>query len=404
MQTAASSRYASVAIALHWTIALAIIVMLWLGWNMHDADHRPVEWMFQLHKSIGITILTLTIARIIWRLMNPPPPLPDGMKPLEKTASHATHIGLYVLMIAMPLTGWVMVSVSPFSIATVLYGTTGWPHLPGLPDLALESRENIYPFVVTIHESLARLMAGLAILHVAGAIKHEISDEEGVLKRMIPALFGKPAPPRPPSRGALNAFGAAAVFFVAVAGAPVVAQSLSGKPAPAQSKLATANWDIDYANSEIRFSGIYDEDDFTGTFEDWTASISFSKDALASSHAEVTIETSSARTGNTQYDSTLEAGEWFATNTFPAASVSLTNFRTEGDGLVADAALTIKEIALTLPFVFTLDDSEDTVVMTGTTTLSRAAYDIGQDSDAEGEWVSDEITVSVTVRATKSDG
>ena len=75
---AVSQRYSSVAITLHWLIALMLGGMIALGKNMHASDGRPVEWMFQLHKSVGITILVLMIARLIWRVMNKPPALPDN--------------------------------------------------------------------------------------------------------------------------------------------------------------------------------------------------------------------------------------------------------------------------------------------------------------------------------------
>ena len=114
-----TSRYSAVAIALHWAIALGILGMIWLGWNMDNN-----ESLFQLHKSIGITILMLTIARIVWRVMNPVPPLPAEMKGWEKTLSSAVHYAFYGLMILMPLTGWLVVSTSyEFDIATVIFGT-----------------------------------------------------------------------------------------------------------------------------------------------------------------------------------------------------------------------------------------------------------------------------------------
>ena len=99
-----SPRYSAVAIALHWAIAFGLLFMIWLGWNMDGKE----SW-FQFHKSVGITILILTVARIVWRLMNPPPTAPTDLKPWENKASHAVHIGFYALMVIMPLTGWLTV-------------------------------------------------------------------------------------------------------------------------------------------------------------------------------------------------------------------------------------------------------------------------------------------------------
>lgn len=395
-------RYTAVAIALHWLVALALGAMIALGKNMHDADHRPIEWMFQLHKSIGITILVLMIARLIWRLMNPPPSLPKDMKPLEKRTSHWVHIGLYVLVFGLPLSGWIMVSVSPFSIATVLYGAIGWSHIGGLPELALETRQSVYPKVEEVHAIMSWMLIALFALHVTGAIKHEISDEEGVLKRMIPSLFGKTSPPRAPARGALVAFGSAVAFFGVIAVGPVIAQSLGGASSVTQDQ-AEGNWLIDYDASEIRFSGTHSGKEFTGVFEDWSATIKFDADALDTASAKVTVATGSAQTGDTIYDNTLEAAEWFDVKAFPEATIFLSDFRRSENAadttLVTTAALTIKEVTVAVPFTFNLVEADGVWTMTGATDLSRQALDLGQESDSTADWVSADISVSVTVQA-----
>jgi len=401
-----SERYTGVAIALHWLLALALGGMIAIGNNMHDAEGRPISWLFQLHKSIGITILVLVIARLAWRYLNPPPQLPDGMTPLEEKASHYVHLGLYALMVLLPLTGWIMVSVSPFAIATVLFGAVGWPHLPVLPELALETREQIYPNVEFIHEILSKLLFLLFVLHVAGSIKHELSDDEGVLKRMIPGLFGKTTPPRAPSRGALTAFGSAAAFFGIIAGAPVVAQTLStgAQDVPAASNVA-ANWTIDYDASSISFAGDYNGNPYQGVFSDWSADIAFDPDALDASAVAVTVQTDTAATGTSLYDNTLKGGEWFNVSAFPTASVDLSDFTETDSGYTATAALTIKELTIEIPFDFTLEiDDSGNAAMIGQTTLSRAALDLGQQSDASGDWVADAVEINVAVKASRSEG
>lgn len=397
-------RYSSVAIALHWVVAALLGLMIALGKNMHTADHRPIEWMFQLHKSVGITILVLMIARLIWRLKNKPPALPADMKPLEKRASHWVHIGLYMLVFLLPLSGWIMVSVSPFAIATVLYGAMAWPHLPGLPELALETRQAIYPSIENIHELMSWALIALFALHVVGAIKHEMSDEEGVLKRMIPGLFGKTTPPRAPSKGALTAFGSAALFFGIIAGGPVIAQAVSSDAPATVDSSVEANWAIDYEASEIRFSGVHDGNEFTGAFESWTAEISWDDEKLASNAVTVNVETSSALTGNALYDNTMDAAEWFNIDAFPNASVSLSGFAAQGDAYTGQAAITIKEVTATVPLTFTLAYEGDEATMAGTAKLSREAFNLGQESDAGGDWVSLDINVAVTVKASRITG
>ena len=148
-QEGETARYTGVAIALHWLIAFAIIGLILVGWNMSDmADDNPAkEQLYQMHKSFGIMILVLTLARIVWRVMNPPPPLPAEFKGWETTLSHITHIGFYGLMLAMPLSGWALVSTAyEFDIATVLFGVISWPDLP-LSFLANEAGHDSIEFV-----------------------------------------------------------------------------------------------------------------------------------------------------------------------------------------------------------------------------------------------------------------
>lgn len=401
-QTDLQERYSSVAIALHWVIAALLGLMIALGKNMHTNDGRPVEWMFQLHKSVGITILVLMISRLIWRWHNAPPALPVAMKRLEKRASHWVHIGLYILVFALPLSGWIMVSVSPFAIATVLYGALPWPHLPGLAELALETRKSLYPLMEEVHEILGWALILLFALHVVGAIKHEISDEEGVLKRMIPGLFGKTTPPRAPAKGSLTAFGSAALFFGLIAGGPVLAQAVTSPSAsPAIERTQEANWAIDYDASEIRFSGIHDGNEFTGVFEKWSADINWNDDTLDANGVAVTVETGSALTGKALYDNTIDAAEWFNTGVFTNATVALSGFTAMDTGYTSDAAITLKDNTVTVPFAFTLAYEGDNATMTGTAKLAREAFNLGQDSDASGDWVSLDIDVAVTVKASR---
>lgn len=401
---ARSERYSAVAIALHWVLALALAAMIALGWNMHDNEGRPIEWMFQLHKSLGITILVLTIARLGWRLLNPPPPLPDDMKPLEKTASHLVHVGFYALMVLMPLSGWVLVSASPFSVSTVLYGSISWPHLPFLPDLAVETRRAMAPVIEFVHSKFAWVLIGLVALHVAGAMKHEFGSEEGVLKRMVPGFLNEARPPSRPAQGAGIAFGAAAGFFLLVAAVPMIAQAGQSGSSSGSAPATATGWVVDPEGSEIGFSGEHEGRPFAGTFRDWSASITFDPEALGASEVSVTIAPASVDTGQTLYNDTLKASEWFGVSRFPSATVTLANFDETETGYTADATITIKETTATVPFAFELSIEGDSADMTGRATLSRTELNLGQSSDPGADYVSEEIEVTVTVKASRAAG
>lgn len=183
-QTAPSS-YNAVAKTLHWLIAAAIIGMLALGWIMSNTPMGPEKFLlFQWHKSIGITILLLSLCRLGWRLTHTTPDLPTAMPRWERNAAQAMHILLYALIIIMPLTGWIIVSASPMNIPTMLYGVIPWPHLPIIP--TLENKREIGHTIGAVHGFLAYVLAGLAVLHIGAALKHHFVNHDDVLMRMTP--------------------------------------------------------------------------------------------------------------------------------------------------------------------------------------------------------------------------
>lgn len=180
-----SVRYHRVAIALHWLIALAIIAMLIMGFVMEDVSPVTLRIeVYQLHKSLGLTILALSLVRLGWRLTHKAPPLPAAMPAWEKFGAKAAHVVLYVLMIGMPLSGWAVISTSSNKFPTHYFGTFLVPLLPldkGLHDAA-----------ESVHVLLAYGAIGLISLHVLAALKHHFINHDDVLTRMLPR-FGRTA-------------------------------------------------------------------------------------------------------------------------------------------------------------------------------------------------------------------
>ncbi|HIJ61847.1 MAG TPA: cytochrome b [Rhodospirillaceae bacterium] len=182
----AEGRYGAVAMALHWLTAAAVVGLIVIGWVMMDlpkgASLKFV--LFQWHKSIGITVLLLTLLRLAWRLAHRPPPPPAGLTDWERRGSQAAHFALYVLLLVLPLGGWAAVSASPLNIPTILYGVVPWPHLP-VPDL-LSNREQLAELLEDCHGLGGNLMAWLAGLHVLAALWHHFYRKDEVLLRMTP--------------------------------------------------------------------------------------------------------------------------------------------------------------------------------------------------------------------------
>lgn len=186
METVAR-RYSSVAIMFHWVIATAIVGQVGLGWFMSDLPNglRKFE-LFQLHKSVGITILLLSLGRLGWRLTHKPPPYAAGVRGWQRRLATAVHVGFYVMLIALPLTGWATVSASPYNLPTLLWDAVPWPHLPGLADLPPARKAPVSEALGETHEWLVRFTLALLALHVAGALKHQLVDRDGTLWRMLP--------------------------------------------------------------------------------------------------------------------------------------------------------------------------------------------------------------------------
>lgn len=187
---ALKTRYDAVAVTLHWLTVIAILCLLAMGWTMMSAKPgSPLQFvLFQWHKSVGITVLALTVLRLGWRLAHRPPPLPDTMPALEKLAAHLGHLGLYALLLGMPLTGWALVSTSPFNIPTVLYGVIPFPHLTFPAELGTKASLNAT--FTSAHVAGVWVMVALVVVHAAAALRHHFVLRDTVLTRMLPR-FGQ---------------------------------------------------------------------------------------------------------------------------------------------------------------------------------------------------------------------
>ncbi|MDX2236088.1 MAG: cytochrome b/b6 domain-containing protein [Hyphomonadaceae bacterium] len=440
---AASRRYAAAAIVLHWAIAAAILFLIPLGWWMGDAVRDPAQAAtaisaYQLHKSIGLTVLALSLARFGLRLANPPPPLPESMKPWERALAQATHWGFYALMVGLPLSGWIYVSTQwsaadarPLQVPTLWFGVFEVPHLFGLAQASQAVRAGVAGVAEFAHSKLAWVALGLAALHAAAALKHHLVDRDDTLTRMVPGLraHGDVAAPRPfePVRAAILALGGVGLAASAVAiasvltaparSAPVAPVEQAAAPtvapiaaAPAASATPSAapgaaapQWRVDAAQSAITFSGTHAGAPFEGRFSAWSADIRFDPADLSTARVVVTIQTASAADGNPLHDSTLPQGEWFNVARYPTAEFRAEDFRRiGGDRFEARGALRIKDrtIPLTLPFTLTI--AGDRATMRGAAQINRAEADLGQASDAAGDWVSPTIDVGVAVTAARA--
>ena len=177
-------RFGAAAMGLHWTMA-GLVVPLWaLGYYMvgQTGDLLAQYELYQLHKSFGFVVFGLGVLRLAWRLIDPPPPLPATMSRWHRTSARLSHAGFYLLLLGLPVTGFLMSAASPLGIPTVLFETIRIPHPIG-------PSQPLYDFFRITHYALAWTLAGLVGLHLLAALHHQFIGKDRIMLRMLP--FGR---------------------------------------------------------------------------------------------------------------------------------------------------------------------------------------------------------------------
>ena len=171
-------RYGAVAQALHWLIAALVLVMFGLGWYMTDLPLGQRKFdLYQIHKSLGLTIFTLAALRLAWRLYTPAPPLPAHMAPWERRAARTSHTLLYGLLLGQPILGYLQSNAANFPL--VVWGVVPVPAL-------LAPDEPLGETLAMVHGFVADVIAVLVLVHVAAALRHHFWLKDDVLRRMLP--------------------------------------------------------------------------------------------------------------------------------------------------------------------------------------------------------------------------
>ena len=172
--------YTRTAVALHWLVAAGLAAALAVGFYMVDLPLSPFKLqIYSWHKWAGVTIFLLVFVRLVWRLKHGAPESPANMPAWQQAVADYTHRALYVLMVAIPLTGWLMSSAKGFQ--TVYFGI-----LP-LPDLVDKNKELGHTLAL-VHEALNFTLVALVLAHAAAAVKHHFVNRDEVLARMLPFL------------------------------------------------------------------------------------------------------------------------------------------------------------------------------------------------------------------------
>ncbi|HEY6815032.1 MAG TPA: cytochrome b/b6 domain-containing protein [Croceibacterium sp.] len=391
---AARQRYSTVAVVLHWLIALALAFQLALGFAM-PKDQSGFA-LYQLHKSVGITILLLTLARLAWRLTHRPPAAVEGG--FQGVLAKAVHTLLYAFMVGAPLTGWAIVSTSRIQVPTMFWGVIPWPHLPlsqALNEVAEEA-----------HELLAWIGIALVVLHVLGALRHQLLIKDGLLRRMAPGgkawaavallvsviavYFGTgmyvatkylvPAMEREQNAAADDS----ARVPLAAAAEPTPAAEETDAVEEEEEAGPPPIWAIQPGGS-LGFTVTSGADSYRGTFADWSGAITFDPDKPETADIRVTVNLASGSVGDATMDGMLTGAEFLAASANPTATWRSTSVRRTGPNRYsANGTLSLKGASKPQALTFTLSGEGLRRHVEGSASIDRNAFGVGTGESAQG--------------------
>lgn len=367
-------RYNGTAICLHWVIAILILGMLVVGTYMVGlGESDPLRYsLTQWHKSFGVIALLLIAWRILWRFTHPAPALPDHTKPWEKQAAGVTHVALYLLIVAIPISGWIMVSASPLGLPTLLFNKIPWPHLP--PFDRLPDKDEIALLFGKVHAIAGYLLMILLVAHIGAAMRHRFVLHDDVMQRMSPKAFdGRWIAGTRPTFGAI----------LIIVGSLVLYGYSGSDSVP----LAAGS-------SQVRFEFTVQNQAQEGSFSESTVEMLLDPDNLAASRLHSTVNMATLNTGNSQVDATLAGEDWFDSENHPQALFESRELVPLGENSYSTSGtLRIKGIARELSFPVILTNSDDKRVASGSFIVNRLDFNLGRDSQPDDETVGYPVTI-----------
>jgi cytochrome b561 len=318
----------------HWLIAALVVAQVALGiaaisWRLSPTKLNLFVW----HKSTGMLILALVALRLIWRLSHAVPALPADTPRWERAAARTSHFLLYVLLIAVPLSGWVIASASgiPFSI----FWRIPLPEIVGVDKPTADMAARIHLWLVVA-------FAALLVVHVAAALRHHFVKRNDVLSRMLPLVLLAVALP-----------------------------------------VGAAEWRMDAAASRLDFAATFERTPAPGVFRQFDTRLAFDGDTPAGGRLEVSIRVPSADMANDDVNKAIAGPEWFDFARHPQATFQSAEIRRlEGNRYLARGTLTLKGQQRPVDVPFTWAPAGGAATMEGEFTVQRSAFGIGT-----GEWV-----------------
>lgn len=400
-----ATTYGTITKTFHWLTALLILTAIPIGLIASDLAHditnpaipateTTIAWaklLFSIHKTLGVTVFFVALARILWALSQPKPGLLNGDHWLEAWAAETVHWLLYGSLVVVPLTGWV------HHAATTGFAPIWWPFGQDLP--FVPKNETVADISGTLHYILQWVLIGAISAHIAGALKHHLIDGDATLRRMLPGhTAGQPTDIQPGH--VLPLITALAIWMGALGGATMLGwfSHSHTRAATPLAELAQVESDWQVQDGQLQVIVKQLGSDVNGSFADWTADISFEPSQTEGKQGDVTVTVSIGSLTLGSVTSQAMGKEYFNAGEFPTATFTADLIRSGSDH-IARGTLTIRDqsVPVEMPFDLTVDG--DTAQATGSVTVNRLDFGIGlgtPDDNSLGLNVTIDFSLSAT--------
>lgn len=393
---------------LHWATALLILSLFPMGVYMHDL---PIDntvqindkvWLYSLHKTLGISALTVAVLRIIWAKSQPHPrPLHGGM---EGFAATTVHNLLYIAIIAMPVMGWL------HHAAAEGFAPIWWPFSQDLPFVA--KSVELSNFFKNAHFITGIVLAGSLFLHIAGAVKHVVIDKDKTLSRMVPGAYQETGqlPAEQPKSASPKlvallavAVAIAAIFIVDKINAPTIEQNQIANTQTSTEQTNSAStvegaWVIDYTASEFAISVAQLGTPIKGTFSDWSADVVFDPENPADGFIDASVGIASLSLG--EVSERAISSEFLGADVNPRASFISEDITKTANGFAAQGIMTLAGVAQDFTIEFTFEEADGKATVLATSEIQRLDFEIGK-TFADDSSVGRSIGLSISISASR---
>ncbi|MEP2641721.1 cytochrome b/b6 domain-containing protein [Roseobacter sp.] len=392
-----NAHYGGITKTFHWLTALLIVTLIPLGIYANDLPYETSEqlaqkaWLFSLHKTLGVTVFFVALARILWALSQPKPALLHPDRKLESLAAETVHWLLYGSLLLVPLSGWV------HHAATSGFAPIWWPFGQNLP--LVPKSDTIAATTAGLHIVFERVLAGSVLLHIAGALKHHVIDKDSTLRRMLPGTPAINIPTRAGAHRVAAPIGAALVIWVAALGTGAALGVYGSHDTAVQAAaLADVNsdWTVQDGTLEITVTQLGTP--VTGSFADWTAAISFDETVTQGVAGQVDVVVSIGSLTLGSVTSEALGTEYLDATGTPTATFNADILR-DAAGYTAVGTLTLKDQTQPATLTFDLNITDGVAQMQGALSLDRLAYGVGASQQDEGSLgFNVDVTVALTAQ------